>query len=260
MQDSRTPPSRPLEPQPKAIVVGASSGIGAALVHELAKNGYRVAALARREAELEALCRDVNQTTGRDSVLTYVHDVTDTDTVPALFAEITHALGGLDLIIYVAGVQPAVAPNEYNFEKDRQMIQVNLLGAMAWLNEAAMRFERGRAGHIAAISSIAGDRGRRAFPGYHTSKGALNIYLESLRNRLTVRGVTVTTLKLGFVKTRLLENAPKTFWVITPAEAARQILQAIHQRRQVVYIPRRWQLMGLVIRAMPSVIFRRLNI
>ncbi|MGB1253805.1 MAG: SDR family NAD(P)-dependent oxidoreductase [Candidatus Promineifilaceae bacterium] len=246
--------SRPLDGTKKAIVIGASSGIGAAIVTELAQQGYRVAALARREDKLNTLCA------GLEQARAYVHDVTDYDAVPTLFNQITRDLDGLDLVVYVAGVQPIVAPDEYNFDKDRQMIEINLLGAMAWLNQAALRFSRAKTGQIVGISSVAGDRGRSAFPGYHTSKGALNVYLESLRNRLDKQGVTVTTVKPGFVDTPLLENAAKTFWVIQPSDAAQQIVSAVKKKRQVIYVPGRWRWVMLIIMNIPSFVFRRLSI
>ena len=262
MAEIKTPVKRPLEPRKRAIVIGASSGIGAALVRRLALQGYRVAALARREEELNKLSEAVNGNFPNNAdprVLIYQHDVTDYASVPALFQDLVRELGGLDLIAYVAGVQPAVAANEYNFEKDMSMIQVNLLGAIAWLNQAAFRFERARSGHIVGISSIAGDRGRVGSPVYNTSKAGLNTYLEALRNRLSRSGVTVTTVKPGFVDTILLENAPKTFWVISPEDAAAQIYLAILRKQGTVYIPRRWGLVGLIIRHIPSFIFRWMN-
>jgi short-subunit dehydrogenase len=253
-------PQRPLQPQRRAIVVGASSGIGAALVHELARRDYVVAALARRQERLQEICREAERIPGRGQTLAYKHDVTDYDQVPERFREIVADMGGLDVMIYVAGIQPRVAPHEYDFDKDAAIVGVNLLGAMAWLNQAAARFEQTGKGHIVGISSISGDRGRAAFPAYHTSKGGLNIYLESLRNRLSRQGLTVTTVKPGFVQTALLANAEKTMWVITPQVAARQICEAIEDRRQVVYVPGRWRWIGLIIRHIPSFIFRRLSL
>jgi short-subunit dehydrogenase len=253
-------PARPLENHPKAIVVGASVGIGAALVHELAHAGYSVAAVSRREAELQQMATAINTAaTGPNRVLTYTHDVADFEAIPALFQTIAGDLGGLDLIIYNAGVMPAVAPDEYSFEKDKLMIDVNLLGAMAWLGQAAVRFSRAKKGRIVGISSIAGDRGRRQNPGYNVSKAAFTTYLEALRNRLSQHGVTVTTIKPGFIQTAMLDNAPRVFWVISAPEAARQIMRAIRHKRQSVYIPWRWGLVSLVMRMIPSVIFRRLN-
>ncbi len=250
-----TSANRPLEPRRRAIVIGASSGLGAALVRRLAHQRYTVAAVARREGELAALRDSI----GREAVCPYVHDVTETDQVPLLFDQITRDLGGLDLIIYVAAVQPPVALHEYNFAKDEAMIRTNLLGAIAWLNLAANRFERARQGHIVGISSIAGDRGRVGGPVYNASKAGLDTYLEALRNRLTRHGVAVTTIKPGFIDTELLKNAARTFWVISPEEAAARTYDAISRRRQVAYIPSRWRLVSLAVRSMPSVIFRRLN-
>lgn len=260
MTTNNLPAARPLEPQPKAIVVGASSGIGAALVQELVRQGYVVGAVARREAKLREVCERANLVGGAKRAIPYVHDVSDFAKTEALFQHIVQEMGGVDLVVYVAGVQPAVALDEYNFAKDAEMVGVNLLGAMAWLNLAALRFERAKAGHIVAISSIAGDRGRRAFPGYHASKGGLTIYVESLRNRLSRYGVTVTTIKPGFVETALLANASKTFWVISPESAAEQIGQAIRRKKQTVYVPGRWSLVSLIIRHIPSFIFRRMSI
>ena len=257
---STIPASQPLEPIRRAIIVGASSGIGAALVHELVSHNYAVAALARRTEQLQEVCDAANRHAAAGRATPYEHDVTRSDAVAPLFQSIVRELGGLDLIVYVAGVQPDVAPNEYDFQKDAAMVQVNLLGAMAWLNLAAQRFHQARKGHIVGVSSVSGDRGRVAFPGYHASKGALSIYLESLRNRLSRRGVTVTTVKPGFVDTRLLANAKKTMWVISPQEAAQQIREAIDDGKQVVYIPGRWQWVMLIIRHIPSFIFRRLAI
>ncbi len=260
MAENKVPPSRPLEPQPAAIVVGASSGLGAALVQELVHQGYHVAALARREARLYEVCEKANTAASSNArAFPYTHNVTHYEEIPALFQQIADDLGRLDLIIYVAAFQPAVAPNEYNFEKDQGMIRTNLLGAMAWLGQAAVYFERAKRGHIVGISSIAADRGRRMNPAYNASKAGLDTYLEALRNRLTQHGVTVTTIKPGFIDTVLLELAPRTFWVISPAKAAELVYKAIRGKKQLVYIPARWRFVSLIIKNIPSIIFRRMN-
>jgi len=209
MPDHTSPVNRPLEPQRRAIVVGASSGLGAALAHRLA-----------------APLRDTAAAGGRGAICPYVHDVTEYEQVPLLFDQITRDLGGLDLIIYVAAVQPPVKLHEYDFAKDEAMVRTNLLGAIAWLNQAAVRFEAARAGRIVGISSIAGDRGRVGSPVYNASKAGLDTYLEALRNRLSRHGVRVTTIKPGLVHTDLLKNAARTFWVVSPDEAAARTLDA----------------------------------
>src|SRR3954464_14172026 len=114
-----------------AIIIGASSGIGMELVKQLSASGCKVAGVARRAERLE----------GMPNVLAFKHDVTNYEEVPALFQEITKQLGGLDLIVYASGVMPTVGAHEYSFDKDRQMIEVNVLGCIAWMNQAAIRFE-----------------------------------------------------------------------------------------------------------------------
>jgi short-subunit dehydrogenase len=261
MSNQLSNPLYPLDSRRSAIVVGSSSGIGAALVKVLVREGYNVAAVARRESELADLCAKINASSPKSPVANfYVHDVTDFDEVPGLFQQIAADLGGLDLIVYSAGNQPPMAVDEYDFSKDESMVQVNFLGAMAWLGQAAARFERGHTGHIVGISSIAADRGRRLNPGYNGSKAGFETYLEGLRNRLTRLGVSVTTIKPGFTDTRLLENSPKTFWVISADKAAEQIFKAIRKNKQTTYVPGRWRFVGLIVRYIPSIIFRRLNI
>lgn len=237
----------------RALVVGASDGIGAALVRELASTGYRVAAVARGEQKLKILAGEFPP--GR--VLTYVHDVANTNETPALFDKITAELGGLDMIHYPAGVMPAVREDEYNIEKDRNIIEVNCIGAAAWLNCAAALFEKQRSGTICGISSIAGDRGRRGNPGYHASKAWLDTFLESLRNRLARYNVSVVTIKPGYIDTAMTRGKPKLFWVISAQECAKRILNACRQRVNVRYVPMRWFWVGFIIKRVPSFIMTR---
>ena len=259
-----------------AIVIGASGGIGEALVYELAQLGVSVGLVARRKEELERVAAEASKVLGvRDQVLgknselrttnhesrfpIFVHDVTHFSEVPALFQEITKQLGGLDLIIYNSGIMPAVAKDEYNFEKDRSIIETNLLGAFAWLNEAAMRFQNAGCGTIVGISSIAGERGRRGMPAYMTSKAALSTYLESLRNRLSQHGVSVVTIKPGVIDTPMSKDSPNKLWLYSAEDTAREIINAAHRGVTVKYVPRKWRLVSFVVHALPSFIFRRLN-
>lgn len=240
-----------------AIVVGASSGIGRAIAEDLLKRGTRVALIARREEELAK----VKAASAKpENVLTYAHDVRHYNETEVLFQKITQELGGLDLIVYASGVMPAVDEHEYNFAKDLEMIEVNTLGAFAWLNEAAKRFERTKSGTIVGIGSVAGDRGRRGNPAYCTSKAAIGTYLEALRNRLSRFGVKVVTIKPGFVDTVMTKGKPGVFWVISPQAAASQILAAAKSGVPVAYVPKRWKYVMAVIRSIPSFVFKRLPI
>jgi short-subunit dehydrogenase len=247
------------DPIQKAIVVGASSGIGAALARRIAAGGGSVALVARRGDMLSQVANSLDQTSGSRAIVV-PHDVTRRDEIPGLFQECTRRLEGLDTIIYAAGVLPTVGPEEYNTEKDASMIEVNTLGAIAWLNEAALRFDALGSGRIVGISSIAGDRGRRVNPVYCTSKAAMNTYLEALRNRLAVKGVQVSTIKPGFVETEMVAGKGGLLWMISPDVAADTIVRRVERGTEVFYLPSRWRIVGTIVRALPSFLFRRINI
>ena len=223
------------------------------------EEGYVLGLVARRKNLLTALSADINRAAGATRALAYVHDVHDYDEIPELLRKIVSDLGGLDLVIYASGVNFPPGLQSYNFKGDREMLEVNLVGAFAWLNPIAELFQAAGAGHIVGISSVAGDRGRVGNPGYNASKAGFTSYLESLRNRLTRRGVRVLTVKAGFVKTDMLKAAQKVMFPITAEKAADDIYRAIRRRKQQIYTPWFWTWVMLAIRNIPSFIFRRMS-
>lgn len=236
-----------------AIVVGASSGIGEALTRLLAERGCRVAAIARREDRLEKLRAELP-----DRVLTFVHDVHNTGAVPDLFKEATRQLGGLDLIIYAAGVMPEVGAHEYAFAKDREILEVNLLGCIAWMNQAAIRFESAKRGTMVALGSVAGDRGRCGQPVYNTSKAAVATYMEALRNRLAKHGVTVVAVKPGPTASEMTAHLPASSLMPTRKAAEIILKKAGHTGEH--YLSFKHRLIFAIIKRIPSPIFRRLKL
>ena len=253
------PPSTPLHPRPRGLIIGASSGIGAALARRLAREGYALGLVSRRKRLLTDLSREINQSGGQGRAWAYVHDVRNVDEVPDLLRRIIADLGGLDLVVYAAGVNFPPGLHAYSFEGDRQMLEVNLVGAFAWLDPIAAMFEGAQHGQIAGLSSVAGDRGRVGNPGYNASKAGLTSYLESLRNRLTRYGVNVLTVKAGFVQTDMLKAAQKVMFPITADQAAEDIYDAIRRRRQQIYTPWFWTWIMLAVRNIPSFVFRRMS-
>jgi short-subunit dehydrogenase len=258
MTSDLPPRATPLKPRKRAIVVGASSGIGAALAQRLAGEGYSVALLARRADRLKALCYEINAAAGETRALVYPHDVIDTAAIPALLQKIIADLGGLDLFVYNSGVALPTGFKHYDFEKDRRTTEVNYLGALAWLNPVAILFQAAKAGIIVGISSVAGERGRVGNPSYNASKAALTSYLESLRNRLTRRGVHVLTVKAGYVATEMTQRQKGIFLVASAEKTAADICKAIRHRKQVLYTPWFWGWIIFVVRNIPSIIFRRM--
>ncbi len=250
----------PLATWPVALLIGASGGLGQALARTLAQHHWRVALLARRAELLHALAEDLNAAYGPDTARAYPADVTHYDRVEPTYRAVLHEMGRLDAVIYAAGVLHPSEPDEFDFARDREVVEINLTAAMAWLNQAAIVFRQLQAGHIVGVSSVAGDRGRVAMPAYHAAKAGFTTYLESLRNRLSRHGVHVLTVKPGFIDTPMLAAArPKTtFWVARPEQVARDIVRAMQRGKQVIYTPARWRWVMLVIQHIPSFIFRRL--
>ena len=240
--------------------MGASSGIGAEIARQLAADGCAVALIGRRADALEKVRAEI-AAAGRGSALAQVHDVRDYDAVPALVERLEKSLGGLDLLVYAAGTMYLPAEGEYDFARDRAELEANLLGAMAWTTPVAAMFEARRTGTILGLSSIAGERGRRTFPAYSTSKAGLTTWLEALRNRIARHGVNVVTVKPGFVDTPMTTHVERKPMMISVQKAASLILSAARRGGSPsVFIPSRWWLVAMVLRHMPSRIFRRLDI
>jgi decaprenylphospho-beta-D-erythro-pentofuranosid-2-ulose 2-reductase len=243
----------------RAIVVGASSGIGAALVRRLCREGYLVAGVARRGELLEGLAAELNRP-GEQRFWAFPQDVTDVDSARPVFDRIVATLDGLDVVVYAAGVMPRVREDQFDATIDRNIIEVNVIGAMGWLNLAAERFQAQRGGTIVGIGSVAGDRGRRGNPAYCASKAALHTYMEALRNRLSRYGVSVVTIKPGPVRTPMTEGLDKMPLAIDADKAAEGIFRAIVGRSDVAYIPVQWALIMPIIRSIPSIVFRRMSL
>ncbi|MCA8953284.1 MAG: SDR family NAD(P)-dependent oxidoreductase [Planctomycetes bacterium] len=242
------------------IVVGASSGIGAALARRLALAGRKVAMLARRESELRAQTVAINDVLGREAAFAFTHDAADLEAAEPTFARIEQELGTVDEVHYLAGVMPDVAIDEFDLDKDRLQVEVNMLGCIAWGNAAARRFLERKAGCFVGVSSVAQDRGRVGRPVYNASKAGMDTYLEALRNRLWRHGVQVTTIRMGQVLTPMTAGLGLEGKAITADRAAELIVKARDAKKTIAYTPWKWRPIMWAIRNVPSFVFRKLSI
>lgn len=238
----------------KIIVVGASSGIGAEIAKEHLKKGNQVALVARREEELKKISSEYK------NAIQLKQDVKKFNESKKNFLELVNRLGGLDEIYYCSGLMYKISSEEFPTEKDLEMIDVNFSGAVAWLNEAAILFQNLGRGKIIGISSIAGDRGRVGNPVYNSAKAALTTYLEALRNRLARKGITVLTVKPGFIDTDMTKGIKGLFWLISANEAAKIIINAADKNKEDMYVPARWWFVATIIKLIPNFIFKKLNV
>jgi len=227
-----------------AVVTGASSGIGAALARRLAAEGCRVGLVARRPDRLADLAGEIRATGGTAAVATA--DVGDRDQVSAAFAALRGELGPVDLLVANAGVGVPTTLEPVNTPAVEEMFRVNVLGVVYAIEAVLPEMLRRATGHIAAVSSLAGFLGLPGESGYCATKAAVNTYLDGLRIHLRGRGVRVTTLCPGFVRTPM--TAVNDFhmpWLLEADEAARRMVRALRRGRKVYRFP--WP-MSLLIR------------
>jgi short-subunit dehydrogenase len=221
-----------------AIITGASSGIGWALARVLAAEGYKVGLVARRQEKLATLARAICQAGGHAAFA--AADVGDRGKMLAAIHGLATQLGPVDLLIANAGVGMPTRLEPMNVLDIEEMFRVNTLGVV-YAIEAVLpeMLCRGR-GHLAAVSSLAAYKGMPGESAYCASKAAVNTYMEGLRIHLRDKGIVVTTLCPGFVRTPMTEvNQFHMPWLLEADVAARRMMRALHRRRKVYNFP--WQ-------------------
>lgn len=238
----------------KAIVVGATSGIGKEVALVLAKNGYSVGITGRRVNLLEEQ-KSINP----DYFVIKQFDIDNYDSVSTNLNDLCELLGGLDLLILSSGT--GTRNPELQLEYETAAVKTNVLGYTAVINWAYKYFEAKGSGSLAAISSIAGIRGFSVSPSYSGSKAYQMRYLEALRQKSKTFGsfISITDVRAGFVDTAM-GNGPGAFWIASPEKAAKQIFKAIKSKKSIVYITKRWFFIAWLLRAMPNFIYERIKI
>lgn len=246
----------------RTVLFGATSAIAQAVARLLVAKGVSLYCVGRNQAKLDALLADLKVRAADGQVISgEVADLNDIGRHPDLFEAAEGALGGIDAILVAHGSLPDQKACEASAEMTLREIETNALSAISLLTIAAGRMESQHAGVIAAISSVAGDRGRQSNYVYGAAKGMLTIFMQGLRNRLTKSGVAVVTVKPGFVDTPMTAAFDKKgpLWA-SPQDVAKGIVTAMEQGKGTVYLPRFWRLIMLVIRHIPSRIFNRMSL
>lgn len=236
----------------KAIVVGASSGIGFELAKTLSRQGYVLGLVARRTELLEKLQAEISTTS-------YVAklDVSQASEVFKVLQSLLEQMGSVDLVIINSGV--GYINHSLDWEKEFNTIEVNVTGFAAVANFAMKYFVEKKRGHIVGISSIAAIRGGGAAPAYNASKAFVSNYLEGLRQKASKLSlpITVTDIQPGFVKTAMAQGEG-LFWVASPEKAADQIYLAIDSKKSHAYITRRWRLIAWLLKGIPGFLYNKM--
>ena len=243
------------------VLLGSTSSVGRHLAYEFAQAGYALLLGARIQEENEAIANDI-KVRFDVPVIALPFDVLDMDQHSDFVNTCRDRCYGLPKgLVVCTGSMHEQEKAEKDFALARQMLDVNLTGVVSITEAFATPFaERGN-GFIAVISSVAGDRGRKKNYLYGAAKGGLHVYLQGLRNRLQASGVQVTTIKPGFMDTKMTFGMDLPgLLTASPEDAAKAMYRAIIRGRDVVYVPFFWRYIMLIIRAIPEFQFKKMDI
>ena len=238
----------------KAIIIGASSGMGLEVAKLLLAEGYHLGVAARREDRLQAL-----KQLAPDRVEVQAIDVT-ADDAPARLRSLIDRLGDMDLFFYASGIGKQNRTLSPDIELDT--VNTNGMGFTRMIGEAYRYFAERGEGHIAAITSIAGTKGLGPAPSYSATKAMQNVYLQALEQQANVRKLKIrfTDIRPGFVDTDLLKGDFHYPMMLKPEKVARQIVKALKNKRHIKVIDWRYALLTALWRRIPRPLWRHLKL
>lgn len=244
----------------RAVLTGASSGIGLDLARELARRGYGLALLARRAELLEATARELSAIGVR--AVPIACDVADAAAVRDAVRRGEEALGGpFDLAIANAGVSIPNHATRFDIGDAEQVIRVNVLGVMYLYDAVIPGMIERRSGRFVGVASVAGLRGLPTSGPYSASKAAVQAFLEAARIELVPYDVGVTIVNPGFVATDMtVKNRFHMPFLLQSPKAARIIADGIERGKRVVEFPRRMSLLMRVTRLIPDALYEKLMV
>lgn len=240
----------------RVLIIGATSAIAEQTARCFAVKGDRLFLAARDATQVQTIAADL-RLRGASEVDTAAFEATDYETHPDLIAAAKKALGGFDVALIMHGTLPDQNACQQRFEQTQTEFAVNALSVISLLTILANYFEETHHGVLGVITSVAGDRGRQSNYVYGSAKGCLNIFLAGLRHRLAKSGVTVLTIKPGFVDTPMTKDFAKGLLWASPTTVARDIYRAVEKRRSVIYTPWFWRWIMGVIRLIPQALFHK---
>lgn len=236
----------------KAIIVGATSGIGKGLARLLVDNGFKVGITGRRTELLENL-----RSENTSSYFIKTFDVKDTKVALDKLEELTSELGGLDLLILSSGTGDL--NDKLDFEIEKRTIDTNVVGFTCITDWTFNYFNKQKFGHLVAISSIGGLRGNRQAPSYNATKAYQINYMEGLRQKAKRLNdhIIITDIRPGFVDTSMAKGVG-LFWVMPVEETVQQIFRAIKKKRKIAYVTKRWSILATILKLIPRPIYDRM--
>jgi short-subunit dehydrogenase len=243
----------------KILIIGATSAIAEAAARLWAQTGDQLFLVARSTSKLVNLVADL-EVRGSTKVGLLSLDVNDFAAHTSMLDKAEEALQGLDTVLIAHGTLSDQAACQQSVELTLQEIQTNALSVVALLTQIANRFEARKAGSIIVISSVAGDRGRQSNYVYGSAKALVSAFTSGLRQRLQKSGVTVLTIKPGFVDTPMTTEFKKGPLWASAEKVAKDIVNAANGKNGIFYTPWFWRWIMLIIKHIPEFVFVKLKL
>lgn len=243
----------------KILIIGANSGIAEAVARRLATRGDRLYLLARSGERLQALATDL-ELRGAQIAGFAVFDANRLESHGTLIDAAWASLGSLDAALIAHGSLGDQKACEAGVPETLAELSTNALSVISLCTLLANRFEAQKAGCLAVISSVAGERGRQSNYVYGTAKAAVSTFCQGLRNRLHKSGVRVVTIKPGFVDTPMTAGLKKGLLFAGADDVAKGIVRALDGGGDVVYLPWFWRPIMALVRGVPETVFKRLKL
>ena len=243
----------------RVLILGATSAIAHEVSRLYARNGAALALAARDADRLAANAADL-RARGAAQVVEILFDAADFARHEAVIAEAWDALGGLDAALVAYGTLPDQEQVAADAALAVEAFTLNATSIVSVLTVLAGRFEAQGGGTIGVVSSVAGDRGRPSNYVYGAAKGAVSLFAQGLRARLSTAGVRVVTIKPGFVDTPMTAHVDKNPLFASPEAVGAMIYHAMRGNADVVYAPGFWRPIMAGVRAIPERVFKRMKL
>lgn len=243
----------------KVALLGATKGMGRALVRLMAERGDAVCLLGRNGPDLERSAADLGVRGATAAAPTVLCDLEKPETFAPAIAAAREALGGLDAVVVTAALFASQEDLEADPALAERVLRVDFSGTVMFCEAARKSLLEEGGGVLCVFSSVAGERGRKPVIMYGAAKAGISHYLEGLDHKHHADGLRVVTVKPGFVKTTMTAGLDPPPFAGEPEAVARRVLRAIDRGTPVVYAPAVWRLIMAVIRALPRAIMRRIN-